>query len=96
MVAGANIQHEPTEWYTTANSNSKPADSLEVYMPDQTRTSRDQIIDLARSVGLSVDEARAETIAARLGAALDELDEISDNLAEVEPAPTFTVEDGPA
>ena len=65
-------------------------------MPDQSRTSRDGIIDLARAAGLSLDEARAETIAARLGAALDELDAVSDNLAEVEPAPTFTVEDAPA
>ena len=65
-------------------------------MPDQSRTSPEQIIELARAAGLSVDEARAETIASRLGAALDELDEISDNLAAVEPAPTFAVEDAPA
>ncbi len=65
-------------------------------MPDQSRTSRDQIIDLARAAGLSLDDARAETIAARLGAALDELDAVSDNLAAVEPAPTFAVDDASA
>ena len=65
-------------------------------MPDQTRTSRDGIIDLARAAGLSLDDARADTIAARLGAALDELDAVSDNLAAVEPAPTFAVDDASA
>ena len=65
-------------------------------MPDPSRISPDQIIDLARAVGLSLDEARAETIAARLGAALDELDAISEDLAQVEPAPRFVVNDMPA
>ncbi len=65
-------------------------------MPDRSRTSRDEIMDLARAAGLSLDDARAETIAARLGAALDELDAVSHNLAAIEPAPTFAVVDGPA
>ena len=65
-------------------------------MPDRSRTSRDEIIDMARAAGLSLDDARAETVAARLGAALDELDMISDNLAAIEPAPTFAVADAPA
>ncbi len=65
-------------------------------MPDPSRISRDQIIDLARAAGLGLDEGRAETIAARLGAALDELDAISNDLAEFEPAPTFAVNDTPA
>ena len=65
-------------------------------MPDRSRTSRDEIMDLARAAGLSLDDARAETIAARLGAALDELDAVSHNLAAIEPAPTFAVEDAPA
>lgn len=65
-------------------------------MPYPNRISRDQIVDLGMAMGLSLDEARAETIAARLGAALDELDAISDDLAEVEPASRFAVEDAPA
>ena len=65
-------------------------------MPDVSRISRDQIIDLAMAAGLSLDEGRAETIAARLGVALDELDAISDDLAEVEPAPRFAINDAPA
>ena len=65
-------------------------------MPYPNRISRDQIVDLGMAMGLSLDEARAETIAARLGAALDELDAISDDLTEVEPASRFAVEDAPA
>ena len=65
-------------------------------MPEPSRISRDQIIDVARAAGLTLDEGRAETIAARLGVALDELDAISDDLAEVEPAPRFAVNDTPA
>ncbi len=65
-------------------------------MPDPNRISRDQIIDLARAAGLSLDQDRAEIIAARLGAALDELDAISDDLTEVEPAPRFAINDTPA
>ena len=65
-------------------------------MPDPSRISRDQIIDLALAAGLSLDEGRADTIAARLGAALDELDAISESLAEVEPAARFAVDEMPS
>ncbi len=51
--------------------------------------SKEQIIELARAAGLDPDGARAETIAARLGAALSELDLLADSLAQVEPAPRF-------
>ena len=54
---------------------------------DQSRVSREQILELARAAGLDPDGARAETIAARLGAALSELDLFADSLAQVEPAP---------
>lgn len=50
---------------------------------------KDQILELARAAGLDPDGARAETIAARLGAALSELDLLADSLAQVEPAPRF-------
>jgi hypothetical protein len=51
--------------------------------------SREQILELARAAGLDPDGARAETIAARLGAALSELDLLADSLAQVEPTPRF-------
>ena len=51
--------------------------------------SKEQVLELARSAGLDPDGARAETIAARLGATLAELDLLADSLAEVEPAPKF-------
>ncbi len=51
--------------------------------------SKEQILELARAAGLDPDSARAETIAARLGAALSELDLLADSLAQVEPAPRF-------
>ena len=57
---------------------------------DHSRTTKNQIIELARAAGLDPDGTRAETIAARLGAALSELDLLTDSLAPVEPAPTFT------
>ena len=51
---------------------------------------KEQVHELAKLTGLDIDDQRAETIAARLGAVLQELDEIpKDKLAEVEPAVTF-------
>jgi len=66
---------------------------------DHTRISpnitKNQIIELARAAGLDPDDARAETIAARLGAALSELDLLADSMAQVEPAPRFAVNVAP-
>ena len=50
---------------------------------------KEQVLELARAAGLDPDGARAETIAARLGAALSELELLADGLAQVEPAPRF-------
>ncbi len=55
-----------------------------------TNLTREQVHELAKLAGLDIDDQRAETIAARLGAVLQELDEIpSEKLAGVEPAVTF-------
>ena len=62
---------------------------------DPANITRDQIVDLARAAGLDPDGTRAETIAARLGAALSELDLVADGLAQVEPAPRFAVDVAP-
>ena len=62
---------------------------------DPADISKEQIIELARAAGLDPDGTRAETIAARLGAALSELDLLADSLAEVEPAPRFAVDVAP-
>ncbi len=56
---------------------------------------KEQILDLARAAGLDPDGARAETIAARLGATLSDLELLADSLAQVEPAPTFAVDVAP-
>ena len=56
---------------------------------DQSRITQKQVLELARAAGPDADGTRAETIAARLGAALSELDLLADSLAQVEPAPTF-------
>ncbi len=56
---------------------------------DPADITKAQILELARAAGLDPDGARAETIAARLGAALAELDLFADSLAQVEPAPRF-------
>ena len=56
---------------------------------DHSRISKEQVLELARAAGLDPDGTRAETIAARLGAALAELDLLADSLVQVEPAPTF-------
>ena len=62
---------------------------------DHSRISKEQVLELARASGLHPDGARAETIAARLGAALSELDLLADSLAQVEPAPRFAVDVAP-
>lgn len=50
---------------------------------------------MAKAAGLELDDARAETIAARLSGVLQELEEIStDELMSVEPAQTFTPDKG--
>ena len=65
----------------------RPTDILEPPMP--TITPR-QIHKLADIAGIQLDDARAETIAARLESMLEALDEIpADALASVEPAITF-------
>ena len=52
--------------------------------------SKEQVYQLAQLAGLSLDDQRAETIAARLSRVLEELDMISpDDLAGIEPAPVF-------
>ena len=51
--------------------------------------SKEQVLELARAAGLEPGGSRAETIAARLGAALSELDLLADSLAQIEPAPRF-------
>ena len=56
---------------------------------DHSRITKEQVLELARAAGLDPDGTRAETIAARLGAALSELDLLADSLAQVEPAPRF-------
>ena len=51
---------------------------------------KEQVHELAKLAGLEMDDQRAETIASRLGAVLEELDEIPvELLAELEPAMTF-------
>ena len=54
------------------------------------RLTKDQVLHLARLSGLELDDLRAETIAARLGGVLDELDAVpGDTLLDVEPLPKF-------
>ena len=62
---------------------------------DPADISKNQILELARAAGLDPDGTRAETIAARLGAALAELDQLGDRLVQVEPAPRFAVDIAP-
>ena len=51
---------------------------------------KQQALQLAQIAGIPMDDQRAELAAARLGAALQALDEIpADALATVEPALTF-------
>ena len=52
---------------------------------------KQQALQLAQIAGIPMDDQRAELAAARLGAALQALDEIpADALASTEPALTFT------
>ena len=54
------------------------------------RMTKEQVLYLARLAGLELDDVRAETIAARLGGVLDELDAFRDDtLLDVEPLLTF-------
>ena len=60
------------------------------------RLTKDQVLHLARLAGLELDDLRSETIAARLGGVLDELEAVpGDTLLDVEPLPKFiaSVED---
>ena len=58
------------------------------------RLTKDDVLKLAAQASLDVDDMRAETIASRLGAVLEELDEITEKALEgVEPALTFNTEE---
>ena len=58
------------------------------------KLTKDDVLQLASRVGLDVDDTRAETIASRLSAVLEEVDEIPENALEgVEPALTFSAEE---
>ena len=62
-------------------------------MPSSYLT-KQQAIQLARVAGIPMDDQRAELAAARLGAALQALDEIPpESLASTEPALTFAPQD---
>ena len=64
-------------------------------MSKSPRVSRETVRDLAQLVGIDMDDQRADTIAARLGSVLDDLDRIPDEaLADLEPAPTFAADGG--
>ena len=50
----------------------------------------EEVLTLAETMGLKLDESRAHTIASRLSGIMEELDEIPDDLLEsVEPAHRF-------
>ena len=54
--------------------------------------SREQVLQLAKLAGLELDELRADTVAARLRAVLQDLDAIPDeSIAHAEPLLTFLV-----
>ncbi len=56
------------------------------------RLTKENVLRLAAQAGLVVDDARAETIASRLAAVMEELDEITAEALEVvEPALTFSI-----
>ncbi len=58
------------------------------------KLTKDDVLRLAAQSGLDVDDTRAETIASRLGAVLEELNEIPEKALEgVEPALTFNVQE---
>ena len=57
-----------------------------------TRLTKENVLQMAAQAGLDVDDTRAETIASRLGAVIEELDEIpAEALEDVEPALTFSI-----
>ena len=59
-----------------------------------TQISPQQVHDLAAAAGLELDDVRAETIASRLSGVLTELERIPiEALLEVEPAPTFFLQE---
>ncbi len=56
------------------------------------RLTKENVLRLAAQAGLVVDDARAETIASRLAAVMEELDEVPGEALEVvEPALTFSI-----
>lgn len=58
------------------------------------KLTKDEVLQLAAQVGLDVDDARAETIASRLSAVMEELDEIPEEALEgIQPALTFSIEE---
>ena len=53
----------------------------------------EEVLQLAETMGLELDESRARTIASRLSGVMEELDEIPDELLDsVEPAHRFEAE----
>ena len=59
-----------------------------------SKLTKENVLQMAAQAGLDVDDRRAETIASRLGAVLEELDDIPGEALEgLEPALTFTVEE---
>ena len=58
------------------------------------KLTKENVLQLAAQAGLDVDDARAEAIASRLAAVMEELDEITAEALEgVEPALTFSIEE---
>ena len=55
------------------------------------KLTKDDVLQLAAQAGLDVDDARAETIASRLSAVLEEIQ--GNALEGVEPALTFSAEE---
>ena len=54
------------------------------------RLTKENVLNIAWSAGLKLEDLRAESIAARLCGVLDELDAVSDDtLLDIEPTPTF-------
>ncbi len=59
-----------------------------------TRLTKDDVLQMAAQASLDVDDTRAETIASRLAAVMEELDEIPGEAIEgVEPALIFLIEE---
>ena len=58
------------------------------------KLTKGNVLQLAAQAGLDMDDARAEAIAFRLAAVMEELDEITAEALEgVEPALTFSIEE---